>query len=97
MGKNKPGNQLPEMFKKVVFNPSDMSNTDIVGTGKNSSNLTLGQCRSILSDLRTVFDSLSNADLDSLYFVAMGRWPYHLTREGHIYWLNQYRAKNTAC
>ncbi len=74
-----------------------MKNDDIVGTSKNSSTLTLGQCRSILADLHAVWDSFSSADLDSLYFVAMGRWPYHLTREGHIYWINQYRAKNIVC
>jgi len=69
----------------------------IVGIGKNSSTLTLSQCRSILANLYTVFSAFSDADLDSLYFVAYGRWAYHLTRDGYVYWLGKYQLKNAVC
>lgn len=65
-----------------------------IGEGKNYSNLTKDECLQILYDWNVSFNNLSNADLDSLYFVTNGHWAYHLPREYYIESLNKYRLNN---
>ena len=57
---------------------------------RNSSTLSYADCCMILQSTKA-FEGFSNDDLDSLYFVAFSRWAYHLTREGYINALNNYR------
>lgn len=45
-------------------------------------------CMRLMGD--TNFNSMSNDDLDALYFVAYKRWAFHQTRESLIKSLNQY-------
>lgn len=68
-----------------------------IGEGKNSSDLTKAECMQILYDWNVSFNDLSNADLDSLYFVANGHWAYYLPRKYYIENLNKYRLNNSIC
>ncbi len=34
------------------------------------------------------FEEMNNDDLDSIYFVAFGRWGYHMSHEGYVNALN---------
>ena len=57
---------------------------------RNNSTLSFADCCVILTGDKA-FESMSNDDLDSLYFVAFGRWAYYLTRQGYTIALNKYR------
>jgi hypothetical protein len=61
------------------------------GQKRNNSTLAYADCCVRLMDWNRPFEAMSNDDLDSLYAVALGRWAYHLTRQGYIDALNQYR------
>ena len=71
------------------------STNQIVGIGKNNSTLTENQCLALLTDVTITFESCSDEDLDSLYFVAKKRWAYHSTRQNLINTLNQFRLDNS--
>lgn len=62
---------------------------------RNNSALSYADCCLRLHDLGRAFESMPNDDLDSLYAVAFGRWAYHLTREGYIKALYEYRKNKT--
>lgn len=62
---------------------------------RNNSTLSYVDCCIRLGDLSTTFESMSDDDLDSLYAVAYGRWAYHMTRDGFIKSLYDYRKKQT--
>lgn len=62
---------------------------------RNNSTLSYVDCCMRLHDLERSFESMSNDDLDSLYAVAFGRWAYHLTRDGYIKALYEYRKNKT--
>jgi len=62
---------------------------------RNNSKLSYADCCLRLMDWNSVYESMSNDDLDSMYRVAFGRWAYHLTRDGYIKSLNEYRVKNS--
>jgi hypothetical protein len=59
----------------------------------NNSTLSYVDCCMRLIDESKRFEDMSNDDLDSVYYVATGRWAYHLTREGYINTLNHEREK----
>lgn len=40
------------------------------------------------------FEAMTDDDLDCLYRVAFGRWPYHMSRPAMIYYLEDYRRMN---
>lgn len=62
---------------------------------RNNSTLSYVDCCMRLNDLSWAFESMSDDDLDSLYAVAFGRWAYHLTRDGYIKSLYEYRKNKT--
>jgi hypothetical protein len=62
---------------------------------RNNSTLSYADCCLRLNDLGRAFEAMSDDDLDSLYAVAFGRWAYHLTRDGYIKALYEYRKNKT--
>lgn len=60
---------------------------------RNKSKLSYVDCCMRLIDESRSFEDMSDDDLDSIYFIATGRWAYHLTRQGYIDTLINERLK----
>lgn len=74
-----------------------MNENEIVGVGQNTSTLTTNQCLELFTDLSTIFESLSDCDLDSIYRVVYGRWSYHSTRQNLIDMIKLRQGKAMVC
>lgn len=46
-------------------------------------------CMRLMGDYS--FSEMTNDDLDCLYRVAFGRWPYHMTKDAMVFYLEDYR------
>jgi hypothetical protein len=64
-----------------------------VGYGRNNSSLSKSECLNLLANPYIATDTLSNDDLDSLYFVVNNRFAYHQTRESIIENINKNRQQ----
>jgi hypothetical protein len=63
----------------------------IKGEKRNNSTLSPADCFNRLCNENYAFESMSNDDLDSIYYMAFERWAYHLTRQAYIDALNKRR------
>lgn len=87
-------NHRDQDYAVLIQNPTEQpkSAEEKQEQKRNNSNLSAVDCYLRLSDETRAFESMSDDDLDSIYFIAFGRWAYHLTRRGYIDALNKKRA-----